>query len=86
MGSNKEFCRVLLQKTSSISYSLFKFIYKFGRFIQKNIKYCWKRKSFDDFNYLSVDLTQKQYMWIMIFIAIYNIGISIYAIFNRYTN
>lgn len=61
-------------------------IYKFGRFIQKNIKYCWKRKSFDDFNYLSVDLTQKQYMWIMIFIAIYNIGISIYAIFNRYTN
>ena len=59
---------------------------KLGEFIETNIHNSWKRKSFEDFKYLDIDLTQNQYMWLFLFIILYNIGISIYVVMNNYTN
>ena len=46
----------------------------------------WVRKEFDDFKYISVDLTPTQELIMLILIAIYNIGISIYVVLNKVKN
>ena len=51
----------------------------------KGIK-LWEIKEFKDFDYISVELTAEQYKYILIFILIYNILISIYVINNEYRN
>lgn len=46
----------------------------------------WKRKEFEDFQYINIELTSNQYKYILIFMLIYNILISIYVINNEYRN
>ena len=46
----------------------------------------WQRKEFEDFQYISVDLTPTQELIMLILIAIYNIGISIYVVLNKVKN
>ena len=40
----------------------------------------------EDFEYLNITLTPKQYSIILLLILIYNIGISIYVVNNEYKN
>lgn len=57
-----------------------------SKFIQKRVPTEWKRKEFSDFNYIHIELTTTQYVIILIFILLYNIGASIYVITNQYKN
>lgn len=42
----------------------------------------WHRKEFKDFDYLQIELTQSQIIWLFILVIIYNIGISIFIVTN----
>lgn len=57
-----------------------------GLFLEKQIPSEWKRKEFKDFDYLKIELTTGQYIGILIFILLYNIGISIFIIKNDFKN
>ena len=46
----------------------------------------WKRKQFEDFDYLSVELTDTQATILLILILLYNIGISVWIVTNEYRN
>ena len=43
-------------------------------------------KEFEDFDYITVDVTPTQEMVMLILIAIYNIGMSIFVIRNKFKN
>ena len=57
-----------------------------GLFLEKQIPSEWKRKEFKDFDYMKIELTTSQYIGILIFILLYNIGISIFIIKNDFKN
>lgn len=61
-------------------------LYKYGCWLENNIRNNWKRKNFNDFQYIDVDLTGTQYIWLIIIVTIYNIGASLYVILNKYKN
>lgn len=61
-------------------------ILKLGDFLEKKVPTEWKRKEFKDFEYLKIELTDNQYIGILIFILIYNIGMSILVIKNDVKN
>jgi len=61
-------------------------INKFVDWYEVNGINLWKRKEFEDFEYLNITLTPKQYSIILLLILIYNIGISIYVVNNEYKN
>lgn len=46
----------------------------------------WVRKEFEDFDYINVDLTPIQEIVMLILIAIYNIGMSIFVVRNKFKN
>lgn len=54
--------------------------------LMKRVPNEWKRKEFEDFNYLNIELSRTQYIWILVLTLLYNIGISIYVICNEYKN
>lgn len=58
---------------------------KYGEWIQHNID-LWKRKEFKDFEYLEVELSSTQYLWIFIIILMYNVGISFFIVLNNFKN
>lgn len=43
----------------------------------------WKRKNFKDFDYISVELSNTQLVWLFIIIMLFNIVMSIYVIVNE---
>lgn len=53
-------------------------------FLIPTVERYWHRKSFSDFDYLDIELSPNQLMWIIISILIYNVGISIWVVFNNY--
>ena len=57
---------------------------EFAEFVDVNIDTNWKRKSFDDFDYISISCTTGEYIVILIIIFLYNIGISYWVITNEY--
>lgn len=59
-------------------------LYKYSCWLDNNISRNWKRKNFDTFDYLNVDLSDKQYLFLLIMIAFYDIAISVYIIRNGY--
>lgn len=61
-------------------------IVELGKFLEEKIPTDWKRKEFKDFNYLKIELTNGQYIGILIFILIYNIAMSIFVIKNNFKN
>lgn len=61
-------------------------LYLYGCWLEENIKGNWHRKQFDKFDYINVDLSETQYKWLIIFIAFYNISMSIYVVMNKYVN
>jgi hypothetical protein len=59
---------------------------KFADWMPKKVNSLWKRRSFKDFDYLQVELTENQLWWVMIILMIYNILISIWVINNEVEN
>lgn len=59
-------------------------LHKFADWIPEQLKAHWKRKHFKDFDYLEIELTGTQLTWIMILIAIYNIGVSGWIVKNEF--
>jgi hypothetical protein len=56
-------------------------LYDYSKFIESNLKY-WKRKEFNDFNYISVEFTDRQNWAIIIVTILSTIVALIVAIFN----
>lgn len=44
----------------------------------------WKRKQFKDFDYINIELSSKQLLWLFIIIFLFNIGMGVYLILNEY--
>lgn len=59
---------------------------KFADWMPKQIEQHWQRKRFRDFEYLDVEISGTQMMWILIIVGIYNIGMAIWVIVNEFTN
>lgn len=58
----------------------------FADWMPEQIEQHWHRKNFDDFDYLQVELTQTQLIWIMIVIMLYNIIASFWIVLNEIEN
>lgn len=59
---------------------------KFADWMPKQIEQHWQRKHFKDFEYLNVEISQFQLMWIFIIIGIYNIGMCVWIVINEFVN
>ena len=59
---------------------------KFADWMPKQIEQHWHRKSFKEFDYLEIELTDTQMWWILIIILLYNIGVSYWIIVNEFHN
>lgn len=59
---------------------------KFSEYITPLIQKEWRRKQFDDFSYLSIEISDGQYIALLIMILLYNIGISIWLVKNDFKN
>lgn len=46
----------------------------------------WKRRHFEDFNYISIELSGTQITWLFIIIVLFNLGMTVYIINNEYYN
>ena len=51
---------------------------------ESNIPKYWQRKQFKDFEYIDVDLSSAQQIWLFIIILIVSLGLSVYLILNNY--
>jgi len=59
---------------------------KFAEYIEPVIKAEWHRKSFSDFDYLTIELSDGQYYAIIVLLLIFNIFMSAWIVNNEYTN
>ena len=46
----------------------------------------WKRREFHDFDYITLELTYAQTVWLWIIISLMNIGVAAFVIFNEHDN
>jgi len=58
----------------------------FADWMPKQIEQHWQRKRFRDFEYLNVEISPFQLMWILIITGLYNIGMCIWIIMNEFKN
>lgn len=56
----------------------------FAEYVDINLDDNWKRKQFEDFDYISIECSTGEYVFILILILLYNIGISYWVITNEY--
>lgn len=59
---------------------------KFADWMPKQIEQHWQRKQFKDFEYLNIEISPLQLMWILIIIGFYNIVMCIWIINNEFKN
>lgn len=59
---------------------------KYGQWLQTQIPIKWKRKEFNDFEYIKVGISGGQYLTLLIIMIILNIGISIWLVRNDIRN
>jgi len=59
---------------------------EFANWTKAAIPQYWKRKEFKDFNYIDIQLTGTQFMWTLIIIFVFNLGMSIYVVLNDEEN
>jgi hypothetical protein len=59
---------------------------KFADWMPDQIEKHWARKQFKDFEYLNIEISETQLMWILIIIGIYNISMSIWVVMNEFKN
>lgn len=57
----------------------------YAEWLDTQIDKNWHRKEFNDFNYLSIELSIGRYIAILIIILCYNVGISYWVITNEFT-
>lgn len=57
----------------------------YAEWLDTQIDKNWHRKEFNDFNYLSIELSISWYIAILIIILCYNVGISYWVITNEFT-
>lgn len=58
----------------------------FADWMPKQVDTHWKRRNFEDFEYLQMELTDTQLWWVMIVLMIYNIGMSLWVVNNEMEN
>lgn len=56
---------------------------KLNRYLLKNVPTKWTRKQFKDFEYIEHNLTYDEWKWILIFVIIVNICLSIFVVCNE---
>ncbi len=59
---------------------------KYAEYIGKIVEKEWHRKNFEDFDYLTIELTDGQYWAIIVLLLIFNIGMSFWIVTNNYKN
>ena len=59
---------------------------KFADWLPNQVAAHWKRRDFNDFEYLQMELTETQLWWIMIILMIYNVAMSVWVINNESEN
>lgn len=59
---------------------------KLANWTEYAITHHWKRKDFKDFEYIDVELTNAQLIWLAIIIFIFNLAMSIWIVINDETN
>lgn len=59
---------------------------KYAEYIGPIVEKEWRRKNFEDFDYLTIELTDGQYWAIIILLLIFNIGMSFWIVTNNYKN
>ena len=59
---------------------------KYAEYIGPIVEKEWHRKKFEDFDYLTVELTDVQYWAIIIILLIFNIVMSFWIVTNNYKN
>ena len=59
---------------------------KYAEYIGPIVKKEWHRKNFEDFDYLTIELTDVQYWAIIIILLIFNIVMSSWIVTNNYKN
>ncbi len=59
---------------------------EFSKWMPEQVHKHWKRKDFDDFKYLQMELTDSQLWWVMLIVMLYNCFISIWAVKNEHGN
>jgi len=57
---------------------------KLADFVEVGAKNLWVRKNFEDFDYINVELTNKQLIWLFIIILLFNFGMTVYIIRNEF--
>lgn len=56
----------------------------FANWTKNSIPKYWKRKEFKDFDYIQIELTNNQIMWILIIIFLFNFAMSTYIVLNNH--
>ena len=59
---------------------------QYAEYIGPIVEMEWRRKNFEDFDYLTIELTDGQYWAIIILLLIFNIGMSSLIVTNNYKN
>lgn len=59
---------------------------KYAEYIGPIVEKEWHRKNFEDFDYLTIELTDGQYWAIIVLLLIFNIGMSFWIVTNNYKN
>lgn len=57
-----------------------------SKFLLKEIPHSWKRKEFKDFDYLTIDITEKQFYITLVLLIIYLVSSSIFFVKNDLKN
>lgn len=57
---------------------------KLADFTEYGARNYWERKNFEDFEYLKVELTNNQLIWLFLIIILFNLGMSIFIIMNDF--
>lgn len=58
-------------------------LYEYGQWLEKEIDENWTRKEFSDFNYINIELSDGQYIALLILTIIFNILISLCVVYNN---
>lgn len=52
--------------------------------LMREVPLHWKRKNFHDFDYLTIEITDNQFWWLMFIMLLVNTGISVWVIKNEF--
>ena len=53
-----------------------------GEWIKPNVSRYWARKNFSDFDYITIELSNTQIIWLFVIVLLFNIIMSIFIINN----